>query len=346
MKPEHLLIALFFLGAGILVEFGCVKGGPLLPYDLPLPTPTPVSGAIEAGVIDNGLPVAGVTVLALDPNGDPYMAITDTFGKVGYDPSPLLTGTWTLQVPTQGRYYLSTQPLTVTGGGGYSATFMAGGQTIQVTPTTAETYGSSNTPIGYVITYDQPYNLSVPVSLSTSTDLPGSWGKNFQPVVLGAGVNSSNVTITKTGCYTSSFLFLFKALDFSSTLIHSSPATIVRGFPIPVLLNAAVTLSPDNPCYYSTTTVVPSLTTTGDCNIGYPLRVIGTQSIGSPTTVLNQVTTITNGIPVSFSFYGRHPVTITLSLTTPTTVFSGSITASYSVCNGAATTATFISNNY
>ncbi len=330
MKKNWVISTTLFLGFFSFYYLGCQKTdhpfGIYAPNGLDVPTATftPVTGAILAGVIDNNLPKAGVTVTATDPFANVMTSVTDSFGLAAFNPAVLNLGVWTIEVPTQGRYYQSSIPLTVTGSND-SVTFRAGNQTLSATPVTPQTYGSSNTSIAYNLIYDQPYNLNVPVVLSTNSGLPAPWTKTFQPVTIGNSVGSSNVTIGKTGCYYQAFSFLFNATDLFGNPIDGKPATISRGFPIPIVIGFSQTCSTQCGGGSWTASAALTLTTTNDCGQSWSINVVSVNSLG--TTVLNQTNSFINGGTRAYGFTPgggfQQNINTIITITSPTGSLSG-----------------------
>src|SRR6185369_1479768 len=186
---------IFLLAGMMMLVFGCKKTdypfGLYAPHglDVPTPTPTPTSGSFNIYVIDAGVPTGGMTCFLVDPLGNSYNAVTQPV--VGYAPfsiSNVINGTWKAGVYTQGHYFLSGQPVTVSNNAGQNINFTAQSQTLQITPTTLENYPTGGGSVGYKLIYNQVGNLSVPVSLGFVTvggNFPGSWSDAFTPNVLG-----------------------------------------------------------------------------------------------------------------------------------------------------------------
>ena len=330
------LTALFFIFSSFYY-LGCNKTDhPFGIYspnglDIPTATATPVTGAILAGVVDNNVAKSGVTVLAVDPFGVTIISITDGFGLAAFNPGTLTLGTWTIEVPTQGRYYDSSIPLTVTASSINNVTFQAGNQTISVTPVSANTYGTSNTSIAYNIVYNQPLNLNVPVGLLTDVGIPSGWDKVFQPVTIGNSVSSSAVTITKTGCSIQNCSFYFNAVDGNGLLIHQVPTTINRGFTIPLSLNisgGATFVPGPSGSAHTDYTLNCNFSSSNDCNYSYPVSINGSH-LGGATGDYGQTFSFISGGSRTIVFSSRGSTTneiISATIYSPVGQFSGSFT--------------------
>ncbi len=248
--------ALAGLGSFLLINNGCQKTDhPLGVYapnglDRPTQTATPSHGAIQVYVQDSETAIQGVTVLLLDPSGNTVGSATTqpVVGFASFDPA-IVNGTWTAEVLTGGvsyivqssgttinhYYYQSSQTFPVTGAGNYAVTFLTGTQSVSVFPVSQVYPAATPQNIPLTVTYNQIGNLNVPVSIQSPT-LPTGWFSSIDNFILGEGVTQEAVTINKTACYATTFIYAISAHDFTGYEITSAPATLYRGFPISVTL--------------------------------------------------------------------------------------------------------------
>lgn len=316
MKKKWVISASLFFSFFSFYYIGCNKTdhpfGVYAPngLDVPTVTATPLAGAIDVFVVENNSTVSGVTVNLKDPNGNFLTAVATGNGAAAYapfSPFPVTTGTWLAEVYTQGHYLDSTQSFNVTGGQ-TSVTFTAG-----VVGLTAPTFSSGpqnqqyqtgNGTFTYGVTYTQPGNLSIPVSVELLNVLPTGFASSPSTFVLGAagpGVDQSPVIISKTACYTVSVPVTFGAFDFLGTkVLNSTVFNVTRGFQIPLSVSVSGTSSTvgcGGPCSSTTINYSINLTSTSDCNHSYPLNAWGTVTGngGATATVFNVSPSLISG---------------------------------------------------
>ena len=217
------------------VSVGCKKSAPLA-YDVPDPTPTPAVGAINVYVLDHGAPVSNIGVSVVSADTSTSFNKTNFGGNAIFNPGQLTAGTWLAQVPTQGKYYLSNQNFTVTGGGQYSVTFTADGQSLSAAPSGPTSYSLAGNYIYYNLSYFQPFNLNVPVSL-TVTGLPSGWAVTYSSPQIGDTTNSASVTFTvPMNSYQQPELYFYGTASDTQSF-KSLAMTITRNFPITFTCN-------------------------------------------------------------------------------------------------------------
>ncbi len=306
--------------------------------DIPTPTPTPVSGSIEVFVNKDITPQIGVTVMLIDPLGNtlttssPVTTQPNVF-YAAFNPPNLINGTWKACVPTQGRYYNSYQSFAVNGGSSYTVTFTAGNESLSASGFSG-TFPLVSLGTSYTVTlgYNQPNNLSVPVSVYPLS-LPGAFVASPSTFVMGSGVSVLPVTFTKSACYPVNFPVTFSAADYLGVNILSNPTTLFRSFTVPLTVTASI--GPDN-VGNTGWEIGYSLNASSDCGTNYSITgqfnepVIGT---GGTNT---QTFSLTSGQAVSWAnnagqnavvYCYEQPITLTTILTLPngipTTIQSG-----------------------
>jgi hypothetical protein len=255
---------------------GCnSKNGPATPYDLPFtPTPTEIAhvyGPVMVSVVDKGLAVKGVTVLAIPPSGSTtFSGPTTTTGIVTFNPPYLEVGNWTFTVPQQTGFPFATSNTTMAvTAANEQANFNSAGATIQMTPPAAAAFSSTSGGVFvYGLNYNQPGNLLVPVKLAISS-MPPNWSGVSSPATLGYSASGTGgVTITGASCVDSSSSFAVTALDFEPTpypRANSAPQTITKNF----TSNVTVT--------WNTTGL-----NNGFCNNGYVIGIVyGTLTVST-----------------------------------------------------------------
>ncbi len=348
MKTNRAFLAALFFIFSSFCYLGCNKTDhPFGIYspnglDVPTATATPLAGAINVFVVENNVAVSGVTVNLKDPNGNYLGNIVTGSGAGAYapfSPFPVTTGIWQAEVYTQGHYLDATQSFVVSGGQ-TSVTFTAGvvGTTSPVITSGPlnQQYQTGNGNFGYGVTYTQPGNLSIPVSVELSNVLPTGFSSSPATFVLGLNgtiLDQSNVTISKTACNTSNVPVTFSAFDFfGSKIWNSTSFSVTRGFQIPLSVSINGT---------ATTTVPPgqktnvsfslNLSTSNDCNYSYPINVwaVALGNFNTPTTIFSNNLLLLNGGSASGSFQvggDQHTTThIYVTVTSPGGKSSGSV---------------------
>ena len=349
MKNNRVFLAALFFSFSSFCYLGCNKTDhPFGIYspnglDVPTATATPLAGVINVFVVENNVAVSGVTVNLKDPNGNYLGNIVTGSGAGAYapfSPFPVTTGIWQAEVYTQGHYLDATQSFVVSGGQ-TSVTFTAGvvGTTSPVITSGPlnQQYQTGNGNFGYGVTYTQPGNLSIPVSVELSNVLPTGFSSSPATFVLGLNgtiLDQSNVTISKTACYTSNVPITFSAFDFLGNLTGSTSFNVTRGFQIPfsVSINGtASTVGCGGPCANTTINYSVNLTSNNDCNYSYSLNVWGTAPGpgGLTLTPFNIFTSLINGgiysKSITFSGSNSTNTTIHVNVTSPIGVLNGSV---------------------
>jgi hypothetical protein len=214
-----------------------------LGFDFPTYTPTPATGGINVYVAVGGTYQTGVSVLLVDPTGNTLPSqLTQYQTFAAFQVSNLINGTWKAIVPSQpfngstGNYfYNSAITFTVNNPSGpLYEYFNAPGQSVSLilnSPNEIYSYGGGQ--FSYSVTYVQPGNLNVPVSImiDPTTPLPTGWSVTFTQPYLGAGINSSGMTITLP-CTWYQPTFDIKAVKADNTPLLSSSHHITRNYVI------------------------------------------------------------------------------------------------------------------
>ena len=224
MRKKHLILGILILGASLAaLHFGCIKGNPV-----GADVSTLANTTITVLVFDGTTAQNGVTIQATDPSGNTTTQVTGANGQTAFPAK--LAGQWTLTVPTQGNFYLSTANVNVAAGTvGPSVSFTAQGQQLILAPVTPETYGISGANISYTITYSDSGNLAEPVSLfMTGPITQTGWTYNFNYPVLGSTNNTSQLNIVvPQGSYQQP-TFTIQALRMNGTLLTSSATRAIN----------------------------------------------------------------------------------------------------------------------
>jgi hypothetical protein len=324
------ILALLWVG-----HIGCKKTeSPFGAYapngvDVPTPTPTPVSGSIEVYVNDNATPKMGVTVLLIDPLGNTLNTASPITTQpnvyyAAFNPPNLINGTWKACVPTQGKYFNSYQGFTVNGGSSYTVTFTAANESLSASGFSS-TFPLVSLGTSYTVTlgYNQPNNLSVPVSVYPLS-LPGAFVASPSTFVMGSGVSVLPVTFTKSACYPVDLPVTFLEVDFlDNVLTPSNPSTLLRSFSVPLTVTASIgndTVGNDG------WEIGYSLNAASDCGTNYTINgnfnepVIGTGGTNSQTFSLSSgqaVSWANNAGENAVVYCYEQPITLTTILTLP-----------------------------
>lgn len=312
--------------------------------DVPTPTPTPISGAIEVFVQDNLVAMQGVTVFIINPSGVTFgPSLTQpAVGMAPFNPSNVQPGVWTAFLPTQGvsfveaqgsnvftfnyYYYNSTQTFNVSSSGQNSVTFSAFDiNTVSLAPVSCF-YPTSSAVIPITAVYNYFGNVNVPVSISSLTNLPN--GNYIIPTsfVLGEGVSFQPMTIVKPNCLPGDVPVSISAYDFSGITVNTSPMTLIHNNAIPVTFSywfdssgASCNGGGWTPCGTQHQCIVLSVNTSGDCGIGWNFsldtgcghEVSGTMYNGQQLSYpfgnnwIFQVTVWPSNSPVTWTWYGQ-----------------------------------------
>ena len=264
-----------FVVATAYLAAGCKKtNSPLGVYaplgaDVPTPSPTPVQGNFDIYVLDNTIPVSGVTVFLVDPFGNTETPeITqNVVGYAAFNVPNISNGVWTAGVSQQGIFGFSEMPITVTDNSAGNYYFSAPYQSVSVwNISPLENYNYQvGEQLAYGVSYVQPGNLNEPVSMSNNVIgvFPAAWGVTFYPQVLGTGngVNSGTVTVTVPvgNCTDEQPIFSFEATKLNNVQFFSSPLTITKNF-----ISTMKLLWLNSPVSF-TSDILLNLTTTNDC---------------------------------------------------------------------------------
>ncbi len=290
-----------------------------LGFDFPTGTPTPAVGAINAYIQDGG-EVGGVTVVLTDPSSKSTTVVSSTYGPVAFNPYPILAGVYTVTIPTQGKYYLSSAAITeVTNGPAASVTFQGGVESISLVSSAPQSYTVNNSSFIFTLNYNSNvpvYPLYSPISI-TLNSLPSQFLYSTPNLILGAGVTTAPVTISKNNCYVGSLPLTWTCTNFSSTFIFPYPfSSLQRGYSVPVVVNSIVSATGSYP---AKDTFSFSMVSSNDCNDSYSLGVslvipsTGNNFYNGTYTISNSSTTA----PVSFAANWLGQVACYLTLTTP-----------------------------
>lgn len=303
MKKKWMIMTAVLSAFFSLFYIGCKKTDqPFGVYalnglDVPSPSPTPFSGAINVYVVDNGILTSGVTAILVDPNSNAVTSVTQpVVGFAGFAPSSLPVGTWTAKIPTQGKYYLSTQAFNVTGSGQVAVTFQAGAPTLSITPAGNEFYNYSNaTTIAYTVQYNQVGNLNVPVSLSVSPALPAGWGVSFSPAIIGNTTNQSALTIIFPCAYQSPTFKVF-GTRADASIVQTINHQIQRAFAINVQVSV---VSAWAFCGNGRVAATFKLVSANDCGISW--NFAGSNLMNGQTTSICMTNGATGSVSLSSS---------------------------------------------
>ena len=252
MEKRFYFIQLFLLAGLIGFYWGCNKtdhpfgvNAPL-GLDVPTSTPTPIKGSFQVLVQDKLVPIQGVNVFAVDPYGNTKAtsATSAIYGIATLSPPSLINGVWNIFLPSQGvsyivsgpqtiqHYYFNTSiPVTVSGSGSYSVTFISSGVSVylgSVSQTFSPVYPEN---LAVTASYNPTGNLNIPVSTIISTSIVGT-GAYPQNFVFGEGVTQQPVTITKNLCFKDPLPVSLIANDFVGFNISNVSVTISRGYPV------------------------------------------------------------------------------------------------------------------
>ena len=173
-------------------------------------------------------------------------------GYAAFNPSSLISGIWTAVVPAQSvtnqigitqifkrTYGHSSLPITVSGGGQYSATFTTGSNSVAISPVSQAMGMSLPDFLPITVNYSENGNLDVPVSVALQGDinLNGfSWQNPITWAFGGFGPNFAPATLVKNQCYFNQLNLTLNANDYSGNYVPTSGASIVKGWSIPVTL--------------------------------------------------------------------------------------------------------------
>ncbi len=220
--------------------------------DVPTPTPTPISGAIEVFVQDNFVAMQGVTVFIINPSGVTFgPSLTQpTVGMAPINPPNVQPGVWTAFLPTQGvsfmvglnnnlepyqrYYYNSTQTFNVSPSGQGSVSFLStGNNSVSLSPVSQIYPYAYPYDIPLTATYINNGNINVPVSVSCA-GLPVGMNSSPTSFILGEGVTVQPINIVKTACYSSDLPFSVNVVDFMNRSVSSSATTLYHDYSVPV----------------------------------------------------------------------------------------------------------------
>jgi len=226
-------ITLVTLGIFLALMASCKNKGPVLPYDRPFPTPTPITGAIDVYVEDT-VAISGLTIVAVPPsNSVTFTEVTGNNGTAYFNPVTFETGVWGFTIPQQ-KYFATSFTGANILGPGETVTFTTGpdAPTIAFTPTSLTSYiYTSGGTVSYNVVYSQPGNLLVPVSFVVSPALPTNWTSVYTPLQLGnTNVSSAALTIIGSTCVNQKPIFRLQAND-------------IQPIPTPRTFSASVTIT-------------------------------------------------------------------------------------------------------
>lgn len=235
-------------------------------FDFPTHTPTPGTGAFNCYVYDGGAK-QGVTIVLLDPTlTTPLTTTTNQYGNAIFDPSPLEIGTYTAKVIPQGRYGLSSLPVIVTSQaqGPVSVQFWAGNQALTLVSGAPVSYSTGTGAYNFGVSYVQPGTLDVPITVTSNT-LQSSFNSVPATFVLDASSNTETVKVSKTACAVMNQPITWIGFDFLGSPVASVLTTIVRNYPVNVLLSETI---PSPPCNHGiqSNTWICTLNSSSDCN--------------------------------------------------------------------------------
>jgi hypothetical protein len=245
-------------------------------------------GSINAYILDNGLPIAGVTVLFADPSNNTFTAVSSPiYGIAAYNPSSVALGNWRATVPGQGDYGNSVIDFTVAAAGQYSVTFKTALGSLNVTPKTAETFPLNNPAtivenIQYVV--NPAATLVKPLTLSLVNMLPNGWTSIFTSSQLSEAVTSGSVSIfvPSTNCGAPQTLQIKGTSNSDGVTVLSNNRQFIKAFPVTVTIsisNSYCEIGPPPPYKYTNGL---KLTSTNDCGVPWTIYVNGT-NMGSLT---------------------------------------------------------------
>ena len=300
-------------------------------FDVPSPTATPAHGAFNCYVYDNG-GKQGVTVILLDPAlSNPVTNLTDQFGNAIFNPYPLIVGTYTAEVPAQGRYGLSALPITITNvaQGAVSCTFTAASQALTITSGAPASFVSGNGTFNIGVSYVQPGSLDVPITVTTNS-LPSAWNASPATFVLGMNNPATVLSVNKTACAVLNLPVSISGTDFLGVPFCFTNTSFFKNFPVNIQLNLvqttttctcfgsschnavnlALTLNSPNDCGTSWTLTVGSKVFTisngQTVNIngtdGSPCKAVGTVSASLSSVLGNASGSGVNGVIINSNF--------------------------------------------
>src|SRR5581483_5868959 len=220
-----------------------------LGLDVPSQTPTPSTGAFNCYVYDGvpnagGSPKQGVTIVLLDPAGNTLNSSqTDQFGNASFNPNPLFTGTYHAIVQKQGRYGLSSLPITIASltQGPVSIQFWEANQTLSIIGGTPVSFTASNGSFLVTLFYNQPGNLDVPISI-TSSSLPAAFNSIPSNFILNQQSATIGVTINKVSCAVLNQSVSWTGKDFLGNDSVTVATTLFRNFPVNIVLSASTSV--------------------------------------------------------------------------------------------------------
>jgi hypothetical protein len=297
---------ILLLGMSSSYYLGCNKTnspfGVYAPHGLDVPsfTPTPAIGAINCYVFD-GSPKMGVTVNLVDPIGNTlFTKTTDQYGNAPFSPYPLVVGTYSANVPKQGRYGYSSSPIIIasTSQGAVSIQFLAASQALSITGGIPISFGTGTGAFPVTLTYFQPGTLDVPVSVSNSS-LPSAWTSAPISFVMSMAVSTRAVTINKISCFVLNQPVTWSGVDFLNIPFINTSTIFYRNFPVNVTLTASVSsVSGCTTGKITSFNAIYTISSSNDCNYSWAIN----GSIGSSLYGGTLNTYISNGQSVSESF--------------------------------------------
>lgn len=305
-------------------------------FDVPSPTPLPLSGAIVVNLSDSGTLLNGATVVAVAPGGaSSIVETTNGQGQASFNPNPIAPGVWAIDVPQQTisavQYDLSQQFVTVSASfTNANLNFSTGAYNVSLIPLNGTTYPTTlqnNLPFAVDLIYTG--TLSIPVSLS----FPGNpYSFTGGPLLLDASVTQAGVTFQVPACSITKPSVAAKVTrtNNSSILWLSSSVTIERGYPVSI---TTVTVSHNPLCQSVTERGGPNenigegmndtwtVNEVGECpghsfHVHVAFSPVATVGFGG-TGTSSEDFTVTTGSPVSYSWipYTAGVVTCTYTIT-------------------------------
>lgn len=282
-NDRHLwVLGLLLMGSWFLDFWGCNKTdhpfGVNAPFGLDVPTltPTPSTGAFNCYVYDGipnggGSPKQGVTIVLLDPAGNTVAAnYTDQFGNALFNPNPLYTGVYNAVVQKQGRYGLSSLPITIASlsPGPVSVLFWDASQALSIVGGVPVSFTTGNGSFPITLLYDQPGTLDVPI---TVTNLPISSAFNLTPatLVMNKAVSTAPVTINKVACAVLNQPVTLVGSDFLGNGSVTAVTTAYRNFPVNVILSASTTLVACSTGHNGQYQTIYNLSSPSDCSLSW-----------------------------------------------------------------------------
>ena len=253
MKRTKVFTTVLFVSIGLMLSslfwLGCKKTDyPLGVYnpggfDVPSPTPLPLTGAIVVNVSDGPSVVPNLTVQAIEPgNAITLTAITNGGGQASFNPNPLPPGIWTIQIPTQtnviSNYDLSQQFVTI-GPDFTNATisFVPGAFSSSISAVAGNSYPTTlQNNLYYTVAVSQTGTLSVPETF-TFSGMP--YAVTGGPMTFDINNPQQSVTVQIPSCSNLEPVFycLFNRTGGSAiqSLSQSNSVTIQRGYPVSIL---------------------------------------------------------------------------------------------------------------